>query len=314
MQVIDLKTEDNVNLYGILYEAKCDKKERFENGQEQIENCNIKQENIGDKEKAVISVHGMATNIFKKREKVFSEVLNDNGISYFCFNNRGHDLMNYMDLDKHREEQIGGTAFENVCDCYYDIKSAIKKAKEMGYKDIYLQGHSLGSTKVVYAYNRLKQEKSEYIKDIKGVILLSLVDIPELMKIYLGNRFEEVFKYAESKENEENQLMPPKTFVNPISVKNFLQYVKYNEDINFIQYSKKDYEYEVLNNIEVPLFIRWGNVNEFIQIPAEMLSKLLESKIKNEQKDIGYVNGANHHYTGKEEEIAKKVMNFVKMH
>lgn len=305
MQVIELRTEDRVRLYGILYEAE---QSIMDNKNERVLN------EEKNKEKIVISVHGMSTNMIKRREKIFAETLNKNGIAYFCFNNRGHDLMNYIKTENEQNEKIGGTSFEDVTECYYDIKAAIEKAKEMGYKKIYLQGHSLGSTKVVYAYNRLKQENYVSINKIKAVILLSLVDIPALMKIYLGDRYEDVLKYAESKESEENQLMPSKTFVNPISVRTFLQYVKYNEDINFAQYSKKDYEYEKLNNIEVPLFIRWGNVNEFIQIPAELLSKKLEQKIKNDKKDIGYINGANHSYVGKEAELAEQVKEFVRMY
>ena len=288
MKVINFETEDKITLYGILYNT----------------------ENIG---KIVISVHGMSTNIFKKREEIFSNELNNNNISYFCFNNRGHDIMNYKHQKGNDQEIVCGTAFEDVTQCYYDIKAAIKKVEELGYKEIYLQGHSLGSTKVLYAYNKLKNEKSEYIKNIKGIILLSLVDIPSLMKIYLGENFEKALKYAESREDEKNQLMPPKTFVNPISVKTFLQYVKYNKEINFLQYSNKNYEYEVLNNIDLPICIRWGNNNEFIQIPADLLTNLLEVKIKtNKPKDIGYIDGANHHYTGKEKILANEVIKFVK--
>ena len=74
---------------------------------------------------------------------------------------------------------IAGSAQENVLDGYYDIKGAIEFAIGLGYKRIYLQGHSLGSTKTVHTYNKLREEKYEHLDYIVGVILLSLVDIPQ---------------------------------------------------------------------------------------------------------------------------------------
>ena len=34
-------------------------------------------------------------------------------------------------------------------------------------------------------------------------------------------------------------------------------------------------------------------------------------KIKNENKDISYIKGANHNYTGKEEELAEEIEKFI---
>ena len=58
-----------------------------------------------------------------------------------------------------RQKFLGGTSFEDVLESYEDIVGAIVKLKELGYKNIYLQGHSLGSTKVVYTYNKLLEKK-----------------------------------------------------------------------------------------------------------------------------------------------------------
>ena len=71
---------------------------------------------------------------------------------------------------------------------------------ELGYTDIYLQGHSLGCTKIVYTYNKLKNENN--VKNIKGIMLLSLVDIPDCQKYDLGDKYAEMMEYAENKEKE----------------------------------------------------------------------------------------------------------------
>ena len=40
--------------------------------------------------------------------------------------------------------------------------------------------------------------------------------------------------------------------------------------------------------------------------------KELKGKIKNDKLDIGYIDGADHSYTGKEEILANEIQNFLK--
>ena len=110
----------------------------------------------------------------------------------------------------------------------------------------------------------------------------------------------------------ENQLMPEKSFIHPISVKTFLRYAIENKDIDFAKFSDKNYDYKEINNIKVPLFMRWGNDRELIIQKADELCKMLKEKIKNDKLDIGYIEGANHSYTGKEEILANEIQNFLR--
>jgi len=265
--------------------------------------------------KIIISIHGMSSNCFKTRDKIISQKVIENGFDYMAFNNRGSELVKYIriNIDGKEIKALGGTTYEDPEESYYDIKGAMEKALEFGYEEIYLQGHSLGTTKIVYTYNRLKNENSELIKHIKGIILLSLVDIPRAIKIYLNENYENVIKLAEEKESKKEylDLMPYKSFIHPICVKTFLRYTKYNEEINFAQYSNTVYKFEKLNNITVPLFMRWGNSNEMIEQSAKDLVEYLNKKITNKNKDINFVDGADHGYTGKEKILANEIINFL---
>ena len=261
--------------------------------------------------KVVISVHGMQSNCLKQRETILSENITKSGIAYFAFNNRGAEVMTYTKKISGEKNLNGGVVYEDVLDGYYDIKAAINKMCELGFEEIYLQGHSLGCTKIVYAYNKLKQENN--IDNIKGIILLSLVDIPDCQKYDLGNKYNEMMQYAEVKEKEgkERELMPEESFDHPISVKSYLRYFKYNQDIDFAKFSDKDYEFIELNNIQIPLFLRWGNVYELVIQNLDDLVKFLKSKIKNDKLDIGYIDGADHGYTGKEKLLAEQIIKFI---
>ncbi len=290
MKRIDFLATDGIVLNGILY-----------NNEPQSENV-------------VLSVHGMSSNCFKKRDRIFSKKFLEQGIDYFCFNNRGSELTKYIrkEINGKEEKILGGTSYEDVLEGYEDIVGAILKLKELGYKNIHLQGHSLGCTKIVYTYNELKEENDDILENIKSVILLSLIDIPESLKIYLGDKFDEYLNYAIQKEQEGKrlELMPKEAFIHPISVKSFLRYARDYKEIDFASYGK-DNNLEKLNNINIPIFMRWGDTNEMIMQQASELVDIVSQSIKNANKDIDYIQGADHGYTGKEEILVNQIVKFI---
>lgn len=259
----------------------------------------------------LIEIHGMSSNCFKKREKVIAKTLNNIGIDAICIDTRGSEIVKYIKYNDVRKE-LAGTAYEDVEESYYDLMGAIRYALSLGYKDIYLQGHSLGATKVVYTYTKMKEKQVEELKNIKGIILLSLVDIPDMFKTYFSKKY--LSSYAEEKEKNGQvlELMPHDTFIHPISVKTYLKYAKYNSKINFAQYSNENYDFDTLNKIDVPLFMRWGNDNELIRKSAQEQVELMRRVIKKKDVDINFIDGANHSYNGKETELANDIATFLK--
>ena len=293
MERIDFLATDGINLNGFIYKA----------------------DNDIDNKKVILAVHGMSSNCLKKRDEIIAKKMNENGIDYFCFNNRGSELVKYIhkNINGKKEKHLGGTTFEDVLEGYEDIVGAILKLEELGYKEIYLQGHSLGCTKIVYTYNELKEEEDNILENIKGIILLSLIDIPATLKIYLRDKFDTYLNLAEEKEKAglKNELMPKDAFIHPISVRSFLRYARDNKEINFAKYNE-DNEFEKLNNIDCPIMMRWGNSNEMILQKANELVDLLNEKITNNKKDISYIDGADHGYHDKEKILAEQILKFVK--
>ena len=290
IDTIFFKATDGVNLNGIIYKSK------------------------NKTQKILISVHGMATNCIKHRDEKIAEKLNEINVDLLAFNNRGHDLVNYIKKEKDDKEELSGTAYEEISECYNDILGAINYALQNNYSEIYLMGHSLGCTKTIYTYNKLLEEdKKEILNKIKGIVLLSLVDIPLAIQIYLKESFAPMVTYAKNmkKEGMENQLMPEKSFIHPISVKTFLRYAIENEDIDFAKFSDKTYDFRKINNIKVPLLMRWGNNKELIIQKADELCKELKTRINNSELNIGYIDGADHSYNGKEEILANEIKEFI---
>ena len=289
LEKIYFELEDKVELVGLLH--------RPENKTDEV----------------VISIHGMQSNCFKKREDILARVINNAGISYFAFNNRGSEIACYTKKTDGNKVLNGGCAYEDVLDSYYDIKGAIEKMIKLGFTKIHLQGHSLGCTKIVYTYNRLKEEKYANLDRINSIILLSLVDLVDLQKYDLGEeKYNEALNIAIEKEKngKELELMPYEYFDHPISARSYLRYYRDNEDINFARFWDKEYNFPKINSINIPLFLRWGE-NDLVVQNLKDLIKLLNDKINNDKLDIGYIKDTDHGYTNKEEILGEEIVKFI---
>ena len=291
LEKVYFELEDKVELVGLLH--------RPENTTDEV----------------VISVHGMQSNCFKKREDILSKVINNAGIAYFAFDNRGANLMCYTKKTDGTKTLNGGSVYEDVLESYYDIKGAIEKMLELGYTKIHLQGHSLGCTKIVYAYNRLKKENYKNLENIQSIILLSLVDLVDLQKYDLGiDKYNKMLEFAIDKETkgEEMELMPFDSFDHPISVKSYLRYYRDNQEIDFAKFNDNNYDFKEINNINIPLFLRWGE-NDLVVQKLDELIELLKTKINNPKLDIGYIKNTDHGYTNKEEVLGEEIKKFLKI-
>lgn len=251
----------------------------------------------------------MSSNCFKERDNVIANTANNLNIDYFCFNNRGSELVKYItkNINGKKTKVIAGTSYEEVLDSYYDIVGAILELRKLGYKNIYLQGHSLGCTKIIYTYNKLKeQNNTEILEIIKSIILLSLVDITSVLKVFLGKNFSYYINLANKMEQEGKlqNLMPQEAFIHPVSCKTFLRYARDNKDIDIKQYN-------ILSKIDKPLFMRWGTDNEMIIDKPDELVKKVKQIIENKQSDVNYIEGANHSYNEKEEILATQILEFI---
>ena len=266
-------------------------------------------------ETVLISVHGITSNCLKRRDDVLAQKCTDLGIAYFFFNNRGHEIIcNYGRIEDN-DMHFYGSGAENIYDSYFDIKGAMIEMQKRGYKKIILQGHSMGCTKVVYTYNEfLNNNETTMLESIIGVILLSMVDIPTALKQMLGKDYKKIISYFEllKKRGKGDRLVVLDASTPPVMPNTILQYAEDNKKIDFAKFGDNRTIFKELNNIKVPLFMRWGNINEFIFQNADELVQNLNAKIKNKNKDISYIAGANHNYTGKEEELGEQIVEFIK--
>lgn len=88
-------------------------------------------------ETVLISVHGITSNCLKRRDDVLAQKCTDLGIAYFCFNNRGHEIIcNYGRIEDN-DMHFYGSGAENIYDSYFDIKGAMIEMQKRGYKKLF---------------------------------------------------------------------------------------------------------------------------------------------------------------------------------
>lgn len=250
--------------------------------------------------KIVIHVHGLNGNFYENNflDSV-SKSYTDKGFAFLTFNNRGREFI--TELWKGKECVVIGGSLERFKDCILDIEGVVNYAKEKGYKEIILEGHSYGCNKVLYYYSKKNDEC------IKKIVLLAPCDIPSEGKKFLSEKEYEIAKKEstrlvnEGKERElidfsvmANGKIAAGTYYNDFLPGGENDFIRYTEDINDMN--------EVLNSIDIPVLVVFGDADECVLTqPIDKVKVYLNNNIKN--CTIKIINGADHSYCNKYEEL-----------
>lgn len=271
-------TEDGLKMYGLLHLPDTDTK------------------------RVVVFIHGMHSNCFKERDDVIAKKLSDMGIAYFSFNNRGAECIIKL------SDRLCGSVYEKGVDCTYDINAAIKAMEELNFNEIHLLGHSLGCSKILYWYNNDKKH------EVASIGLLSLTDLADKTRTVLGDeKYDGFIKMANElvSANKGKEIMPREAFTLPISAGSYLALFEKGSKMDFTNYADKNWDAKMLNSIREPIFMRYGTVYETIVQEAAEVVRIVKSKVSNDKLDVSFIEGADHSYHGKEEELASEYADFL---
>ena len=277
-KLIRMNSIDGIEMPGILYEPE--------------EKTNV----------IVIEVHGLCGSFYENRFiDILAKTYTNKGISLLTFNNRGTNFV--AELLQGNDFKVIGGCHERFKDCLLDIEGAINFAKEKGYNEIILQGHSYGCNKVIYYYNK-KQDKS-----IKKLVLLGPCDIQEECKKYLSEDEYNNLKIESArlvKEGKTTQMLNFSLNGNrKISAETYYYDFLPNTETDFIRYREGvNSKSKELNDIDIPVLAVFGDMDECVLTQdIEIVKGYLKNNIK--ECNIQIIKGADHSFTDKYEELGE---------
>ena len=259
-----------------------------------------------DTNKIVIHVHGLNGNFYENRFiDTLAKTFTSKNYAFLTFNNRGNGFI--TELLKENEFSIIGGSLERFKDCILDIGGIVSWVKENGYSEIILEGHSYGCNKVLYYYNHKKDNC------IKKIILLAPCDIPAECIKFLSK--EEYIRLKEEStklvnENNENELIDFSVMANgKISSGTYYYDFLPNGENDFIKYRDGiDGRSKLLNNIDIPILIIFGDIDECVLTkPINIVKNYLINNISD--CNIQIIKGADHLYTNKYDELGVIINN-----
>lgn len=267
----------------------------------------------GDKNKPVIlHVHGFKgdfyTNEFVKR---IAERLHKENFGFIAVQNRGTGIESEIYTNTKEGWQLGGASYELLEEAYIDIDAWIKFLLDKGYKEIILEGHSLGTMKVVrYLF------EGKYADKVKKLILLAPFDIMQLLQSVTKGKWREYIKIAEKKvkDGKGMEIIPSHFLDAKMSYQTYVSHHKQDDFEKMFAVHDKSYTFALLNKIKIPVKIIVGTEDPYFnpanpKNPQEAFEVLLKN-IKNSSGKLIF--GSGHGYEGYENLVADGVLEFVK--
>jgi len=262
----------------------------------------------------VIHVHGMSGNGY---ENYFLDNLREtyinSKVSFFTFDNRGRGIISWFrggsEVDAWGEgEKMGGSCYELFEESAHDIQGAIDFMRSKGKSKFILQGHSLGSTKVVnYLLNNITD-------DILGAILLAPTDMVGWANTDSNNQ-----KYLDKAhklvvQGKPEELVSASCWLDktPLSAQTYLTICESNTPVDI--YSPREGG-ALIGKVPVPMVIIYGDkdigiekIDGNINTWKNRVSRVINSKTK-----IEIIPGADHGFTDQEDKLAEISNNYVEL-
>jgi pimeloyl-ACP methyl ester carboxylesterase len=288
-RILKFEATDGVGLSGLLYEPKR------------------------ATTRAAIFLHGAGGSFESKRTNKLAEIFTRGGIAYFPFNNRGANVVRRLG------DALGGSGYERIRDCIFDIDGAIRELRRRGYRDITLIGHSTGANKIaVYDFYKERVAAKRYV-------LLAGGDDTGLLYAQLGARR---FKAALTKAREMvrtrrgSELVPPTLSQFPMSWTSFYDMANPDGDYNVfpflevmrnVRLSRKP-RFRHLRGIRKPTFFLYGDNDEYCHGDVPRCVAILDEALGPKPNiELAIMKDADHGFGGREEELGTVLVEWMEV-
>jgi pimeloyl-ACP methyl ester carboxylesterase len=200
-------------------------------------------------------------------------------------------------LVRRAAKRYGGSAYERIRDCVKDIDGALRELRRRGFSEFTLAGHSTGANKIA-VYDHYKKRNR-----IRRYVLIAGADDTGLeYKRYGARRFRALLKKARSM--PPNALMPGRM----MSWRSFYDMANPNGDYNvfpFLETTRGRRPFRFIRGIRKPALYVYGQ-NDQYRFDAALLARNIGPN-----GEIVIMRDADHGFTGREEELARLIVDWV---
>lgn len=201
-----------------------------------------------------------------------------------------------------------GTAFDQIKESVFDINGVISYALNLGFKEIILQGHSLGPHKICYYL----ANKPKY--DISRVILLSTADIIYILDAMVPEwrKYKELAKKM-IKKGQAKKLMPITLWSDaPVSAATFLDFTDENSDSWIFNFKEPERGFKYFEQIKQPILVVNPENDVAVGLQQDKITKMLQEKTISQNFKSVVIKHAVHNFASKEKCLVEKIMTWLK--
>ena len=258
----------------------------------------------GNADTVLIAITGIHGNFYSNPFYYnFGDTLNAEGYDFiYAITNDAYSKMKTINIKTGKEETIGSfnERFEWTND---DIRSYINKAKELGYKHIYLAGHSLGANKVIHYLSETKDE------DVEHFLLLSPANLQHMMRDVTSDDKKIIVDMVKSGNGNK---MLPFYFMGWVECIANTAYDWAIENILDNVHTYENGDWEQVANITHKGALLIGTYDTFTDgDPKKYLININNHFSKPDNNELIFIENTGHTYQKKEQETADKILKIV---
>lgn len=256
----------------------------------------------------VIIMSGICSNVFQNDLlPAAGEMLSSNSIA--CIAGHAMDAFSciaYSDFSTGKQK-FTGVVYDDFSLAYEDVESYVKYAKELGFKNIILAGHSLGSNRIINYLGNTPDNFVDYF------VVSAPVDLAYWFNVmpYIKECIETARKFVD--ENRGQEILPYLFGgFSPMCAETALSF--YNaHNLKNCPVISGDGETDSLFNIKINgTFVIGENDSLTDGNPKEFIEKINSCCKNPEQNQVIVVPEASHIFYGKHEEYAKVMFDIVR--
>ncbi len=259
--------------------------------------------------RAVLWIHGLTSNFYSRIPMFedFADLAQETGFGFAVFNTRGHDVMtNIKKIDgAKRTSVIGGSAYEDFASSVYDLEAGITFLASQGFTEVILVGSSTGANKACYYAGTQNDPR------VAGVILVSPVsDVPFESKVA---NYSQNLKKAQALviEGKGESLMEGIADFTLTANRYVSLYVSGSAE-DLFDYYKDSPAFTVYSTIRVPLYVMFGELDEYADRPVPAILEVFRKYQKSSSYKDLIMQSANHSFDGKYKELSLAIFDWVK--